>query len=58
MAHLPETRLSGIELDPARKDAHVSTISKPESPCIVRAIPTDEDLMVARYTYSVAFAIV
>jgi len=46
----------GIELDPARNDAHASTISTPESRCIVRAIPTDEDLMVARYTHSVAFA--
>jgi acetate kinase len=46
----------GIELDPARNDAHASTISTPESRCIVRAILTDEDLMVARYTHSVAFA--
>lgn len=46
----------GIELDPARNDAHASTISTPESRCIVRAIPTDEDLMVARYTHRVAFA--
>ena len=55
-AHLPGLGFLGIELDPARNDAHASTISTPESRCIVRAIPTDEDLMVARYTHSVAFA--
>jgi len=47
----------GIEFDPARNDAHASRISTPESRCIVRAIPTDEDLMVAWYTRrGVAFA--
>lgn len=46
----------GVELDPAHNDAHASTINTPESRCMVRAIPTDEDLMVTRYAHSVAFA--
>ena len=36
--------------------APLRTISTPESRCIVRAIPTDADLMVARSTHSVALA--
>jgi len=44
LAHL------GIEIDTERNQAHAGTISTPRSPCIVRVIPTDEDLMIARHT--------
>lgn len=45
----------GIELHPTKNRANEKTISTPESRCTVQVIPTDEDLMVARYTYRVAF---
>ena len=44
LAHL------GIEIDVERNQAHAGTISTPRSPCTVRVIPTDEDLMIARHT--------
>ena len=44
LAHL------GIEIDAERNQAHAGTISTPRSPCTVRVIPTDEDLMIARHT--------
>ena len=44
LAHL------GIEIDTERNHAHAGTISTPRSPCTVRVIPTDEDLMIARHT--------
>lgn len=44
LAHL------GIEIDTERNQAHAGTISTPRSPCTVRVIPTDEDLMIARHT--------
>ena len=44
LAHL------GIEIDAERNQAHAGTISTPHSPCTVRVIPTDEDLMIARHT--------
>jgi acetate kinase len=40
----------GIRLDPQRNDAHASSVGMPGSPCSVRVIPTDEDLMIARHT--------
>jgi len=45
----------GIELDPERNQAHAGTISTPPSPCTVRVIPTDEDLMIARHTRRLLF---
>jgi acetate kinase len=43
----------GMHLDPGRNDAHADTISTDQSPCKVRVIPTDEDLMIARHTRAV-----
>jgi acetate kinase len=40
----------GIHLDPGKNDAHADTISTNQSPCEVRVIPTNEDLMIARHT--------
>jgi acetate kinase len=40
----------GIRLDPRRNDTHADTISTDQSPCKVRVIPTNEDLMIARHT--------
>jgi len=49
LAHL------GIEIDAERNQAHAGTISTPRSPCTVRVIPTDEDLMIARHTRRLLF---
>ena len=49
LAHL------GVELDPERNQAHAGTISVPRSPCTVRVVPTDEDLMIARHTRRLLF---
>ncbi len=49
LAHL------GIEIDTERNQAHAGTISTPRSPCTVRVIPTDEDLMIARHTRRLLF---
>jgi acetate kinase len=46
----------GIRLDPARNRAQKSTISRLRSPCSVRVVPTNEELMIARHTRSVVFA--
>jgi acetate kinase len=40
----------GIHLDPGKNDAHADTVSSDQSPCKVRVIPTNEDLMIARHT--------
>jgi acetate kinase len=40
----------GIDLDPQRNAVHADVISTPGSPCTVRVIPTNEDLMIARHT--------
>ena len=40
----------GLRLDPERNTAHADTVSRPDSRCTVRVIPTDEDLMIARHT--------
>jgi acetate kinase len=40
----------GIHLDPGANDRHADTISTDQSPCKVRVIPTNEDLMIARHT--------
>ena len=41
----------GIRLDPGRNDAHADPVSAAGSPCAVRVIATNEDLMIARHTY-------
>jgi acetate kinase len=41
----------GIYLDAKQNEINADTISKPESPCTVRVIPTNEDLVIARHTY-------
>lgn len=46
----------GIHLDPWRNEAHADTISTPWSPCSVRVMPTNEDLMIARHTRRVIFS--
>ncbi|HEY6419853.1 MAG TPA: acetate/propionate family kinase [Candidatus Binataceae bacterium] len=45
----------GIRLDQRRNDAHADTISSQGSRCIVRVIPTNEDLMIARHTSRLLF---
>lgn len=40
----------GIQLDPTCNDANASVISQESSPVIVRVIPTNEELMIARHT--------
>ena len=40
----------GIRLDPMNNDADAGILSTNNSPCIVRVIPTNEDLMIARHT--------
>ena len=40
----------GVELDPARNEAHAAIISRDGAACTVRVIPTDEELMIARHT--------
>jgi len=46
----------GIRLDPGRNAAHADTVSRSDSRCVVRVIPTDEDLMIARHTWTVLFS--
>ncbi len=46
----------GVKLDRARNDANADTISADNSRCVVRVIPTNEDLMIARHTYQLIFA--
>jgi acetate kinase len=45
----------GIELEEERNKSHAPVISKEGSPCSVRVIPTNEDLMIARHTRHVVF---
>jgi acetate kinase len=40
----------GINLDSSRNKANAPIISQEDSPCIVRVMRTDEDLMIARHT--------
>jgi acetate kinase len=40
----------GVRLDPDRNAAHSPVISRDAAAVIVRVVPTDEDLMVARHT--------
>jgi acetate kinase len=46
----------GIELDPRQNERHASVISTARSHCIVRVVPTNEDLMIARHTSTVLFS--
>ncbi len=45
----------GVRLDAGRNDAHADLIGAAGSPCTVRVIPTDEDLMIARHTHALLF---
>ncbi len=45
----------GVELDPARNKDQTLTISSDESRCRVMVVPTNEDLMIARHTYTLVF---
>jgi acetate kinase len=45
----------GITLDPRRNATNDSTISSPSSRCVVRVIPTNENLMIARHTRKTVF---
>ncbi|HTY53733.1 MAG TPA: acetate/propionate family kinase [Candidatus Binataceae bacterium] len=40
----------GVRLDPDANQAHADVISSKQSACVVRVIPTNEDLMIARHT--------
>lgn len=46
----------GVRLDRERNDANADTISTPDWGCLVRVIPTNEDLMIARHTYELVFS--
>jgi acetate kinase len=43
----------GLTLDPDANAAHAAVISAPSSAVVVRVIPTNEELMIARSTYRV-----
>ena len=45
----------GIQLDEDHNNQSADLISKPESPCAVRVIATDEDRMIARHTRRIAW---
>ncbi|MFZ0450692.1 MAG: acetate/propionate family kinase [Desulfatiglandaceae bacterium] len=45
----------GIRLDPHQNDADAAVISSKDSPCMVRVISTNEDLMIARHTQRLLF---
>jgi acetate kinase len=40
----------GIRVDSQRNETHADVISLPDSACVVRVIPTNEDLIIARHT--------
>jgi acetate kinase len=44
----------GIRLDAARNEASADVVSTADSPCSVRVVPTDEELMIARHTRDLA----
>ena len=41
----------GLHLDLDKNEVHAAIISRPESPCTVLIIPTNEDLIIARHTF-------
>jgi len=46
----------GVRLDRERNDSNADTISTPDSRCLVRVIPTNEDLMIAWHTNELVFS--
>lgn len=42
----------GIHLDTGLNNVHAAVITTIDSPCTVRVIPTDEDLIIARHTHN------
>jgi acetate kinase len=46
----------GVRLDRERNDSNADTISTPDSRCLVRVIPTNEDLMIAWHTNELLFS--
>jgi acetate kinase len=46
----------GVRLDRERNDSNADTISTPDCRCLVRVIPTNEDLMIARHTHELIFS--
>ena len=40
----------GVELDEERNTAHAEVISTSDGDCVVRVVPTDEDVVIARHT--------
>ncbi len=42
----------GVELDPEANAGHSPVITRSQSRCVVRIVPTNEDLMIARHTVS------
>ncbi len=46
----------GIEIDRVANASHAAVISNNISKCVVRVVPTDEDLVIARHTMDVVFA--
>jgi acetate kinase len=46
----------GVRLDRERNDANADAISTPDCRCLVRVIPTNEDLMIARHTSELVFS--
>jgi acetate kinase len=48
----------GIRLDSNKNTAHAEIIFAPGSPCTVRVVQTNEDLMIARHTRALLFSTV
>jgi acetate kinase len=46
----------GVRLDRERNDSNADTISTPDCRCLVRVIPTNEDLMIAWHTNELVFS--
>ena len=45
----------GVQLDPGKNDAHADVISVEKSPCTVRVVRTNEDLMIVRHARKLLF---
>ena len=46
----------GVKLDRERNDSNADTISTPDYRCLVRVVPTNEDLMIAWHTNELVFS--
>jgi len=46
----------GVKLDPERNDANADTISLADCRCLVRVVPTNENLMIAHHTSQLIFS--